>query len=202
MPKRLGWKHEYYGDCAHITPGHAIVVTTVEVTLRVGNTPCTIRSVVEEDLPSLRPAYFAAFEETTDYSDWMPKRIKEAAEQNLRSFFAGKRGKPLSASQIATVEQSDGHEEVVGTILIVEKEDSPLVDLLFVVPCLPDWQRKGIATALTSTALNILHASGIEKLRSRFLLGNAESRRWHHHFGFVDEPDLCVARAHYYHSLP
>ncbi|MBV7335229.1 GNAT family N-acetyltransferase [Chloroflexi bacterium TSY] len=193
MPKRLGWKYEYYGDCAHITPGHAIVVTAVEITPCVVNTPCTIRPVVEADLPQLRPAYFAAFEETTDYCDWAPKRIKEAAEQNLSSFFAGKRGEPLSASQIATAEQNDGREEVIGTILIVEKEDGPLVDLLFVVP---DWHRKGVATALASTALNVLHTSGNEKLRSRFLLGNAESRQWHHRFGFVDEPDLWVARAH------
>ncbi|MEM7132814.1 MAG: GNAT family N-acetyltransferase [Chloroflexota bacterium] len=198
MPKELGWKHEYYGDKAHIRPGHAIVLTTVMVKPRSVTAPCLIRPAKKADIPSLLPAYFAAFAETADYCDYPPDYVQKRAEEDLVSHFAGKRGNPVTTSQVAVVSNKDGIEEPIGAILIVEKEEAPLVDLLFVVP---EWQHKGVATALAATALNELHAAGIKKLHSRFLLANAGSRRWHHHFGFEDEMDLWVQQAYLRHRL-
>ena len=202
MPWRLGWKHEYWDGQAQLSPQHISVVTaTVKVEPRPVNVaghpsytpPYEVRPVTEADLPQMLPTYFAAFEETIDYCDWDPARIKIAAKANLESFFAGERGQPLPASQVAV-----SATEIVGAVLIVEKRNGqPLVDLLFVSP---QWHRQGVATALGTAALNALYKAGYQCLTSRFMLGNEASRTWHHHFGFVDEPDLFIARAYFSHA--
>ena len=194
LPYRLGWKHEYYGDHAHITPQHsAIVVATLPVQKRPAHFPCPLRPTGPEDVPALFPTYLAAFQDTIDYCDWALDRIERAARQNLTSFFAGQRGRALPASRVAVHD-----EEIVGAALLVEKPDArALLDLLFVAPA---WQRRGLATALVAAALNALEGTGFTKLSSRYMLGNEQSRRWHQRFGFVDEPNLFVARAYYYHA--
>lgn len=192
MPRKLGWKHEYWDGHAHITPSYSGVVTaTLAVQPRPVHAPCLVRSVGEADQPGLQIAYLAAFQDTIDYCDWQLADIEAAAAENLTSYFAGKRGQPLAASQVAVSDT-----EVVGAALMVQKQNGqPFLDLLFVIP---QWHRKGVATALVATALNDLAAAGYHTLTSRFWLGNEESRAWHHGFGFVDEPDLFLARAYYY----
>jgi hypothetical protein len=61
--------------------------------------------------------------------------------------------------------------------------------------------QSGGAAALATAAVNALHATGAQVLRSRFWLGNVESRTWCYRFGFVDEPDLIVTRIYYHHVL-
>lgn len=193
MPHKLGWKYEYWGDAAHISPSHtAIATTTMAVTPRPVSTDCLLRTPIFEDIPDLIPVYVASFADTIDYCDWESAKIEWAAQRNLTTFFDGERGEPLPASRVA-IQQG----EVVGAALIVERVDGrPLLDLLFVAP---HWQRRGIATALLAAALNALHAAGFEKLSSRYLLGNEQSRHWHQRSGFVDEPDHFLARHYYRH---
>lgn len=119
--------------------------------------------------------------------------IQSAAEETLAGYFAGKRGKPLPASQVALDQTT-----IIGAAFIVEKKDGqPFLDLLFVVP---QWHRKGVATTLVATAINELATAGYHTFTSRFWLGNAESRAWHHRFGFVDEPNQFLAGAYYRHA--
>ncbi len=194
MPRKLGWKHEYWNGQAHITPSHSGVVTaTMPVQPRLVAPSCPVRSVVEGDMPGLYTAYVTAFEDTIDYCDWSLTAIQRAAEETLTGYFAGNRGKPLLASQVAA-DQS----EIIGAAFIGEKKDGqPFLDLLFVVP---QWHRKGVATTLVGTAVNQLAAAGYHTLTSRFWLGNEESRTWHHRFGFVDEPNQFLAGAYYHHA--
>lgn len=194
MPRKLGWKHEYWNGQAHITPSHSGVVTAaMPVQPRPVTPSCTVRSIVEADMPGLYTAYVAAFEDTIDYCDWQLAAIQKAAEETLTGYFAGRRGKPLPASQVALDQTT-----IIGAAFIVEKKDGqPFLDLLFVVP---QWHRKGVATALVGTAVNQLAAAGYLTLTSRFWLGNEESRAWHHRFGFVDEPNQFLAGAYYRHA--
>ena len=191
MPHDLGWKYEYWEGQAHISPGWINVVkTTVSVKPHPVVAPCEIRPLTEEDLPKFIPAYVAGFRDAIDYCDYSLAYVKRAASRHMQDFFAGNRGNPLPASQVAI---RRGH--IVGAALIVERKDQRcLLDLLFVRP---SRQRQGLATALVATALNGLYKEGREGLTSRFLLGNAASRAWHHRFGFVDELDAYLARAYY-----
>jgi GNAT superfamily N-acetyltransferase len=141
-------------------------------------------------------AYIAAYSDTIDFCDWEADRIEAAAQKDIPGFFAGKRGTPLPASCVAIVSHPEtGNEYLVGAALIVaQEEQAPLLEMLFV---LPGWHGKGIATALAATALNSLHRSGVETLASRYVLGNEKSRAWHQRFGFVEEPDVMLARLYY-----
>jgi len=197
MPRRLGWKYEYWDGKAHITPSYRIVTTAVEIEPRSFTSPCLI--VDKEDEAQLISAYFVAFSDTIEYCDWEPEKIATAAKNDIQDFFSGNRGKPLPASRVAVASQPDtGGESVVGAALIIEKADGqPLLDMLFVIP---EWQRKGVATALVSTAINELYRTGMKRLESRYLLGNNESQAWHHKFGFVDKPDFFLAEFYYRHA--
>jgi GNAT superfamily N-acetyltransferase len=194
MPRKLGWKYEYWDGQAHTTPSHSGVVTTsMPVQPRPVQWSCTIRALVEADLAGLYTPYVAAFADSMDYCDWKLADIKLAAEQTLAGYFAGRRGQPLPASQVAL----DGTAMIGAALIVQKKNGQPFLDLLFVAP---QWHRKGVATALVATALNHLAAAGYRTLTSRFVLGNEESRAWHHSFGFVDEPDQFLAGAYYRHA--
>jgi hypothetical protein len=54
----------------------------------------------------------------------------------------------------------------------------------------PGWkQRHGLAAALVSWSLRALLGQGEGTLRSRYLLANEPSRRWHQRFGFTLDRD-------------
>lgn len=192
LPRKLGWKFEYYGGKAHISPQlSAVVATKLAIMPRSVNAPCEIRPVSEDDLSTLLPAYVAAFRDSIDYCDWKLADIKEAAQKNLQNYFSGRRGKTLPASYVAIVKR-----KVVGAALINEpKAGKPLLFLLFV---LPRWHRHGVANALASAGVNVLYDLGMTELRSRYLLGNQASRHWHHQFGFKDQMDQFLVSANYY----
>ncbi len=199
MPWQLGWKHEYWDGAARISPSHmAIATVKVAVAPRLVEPACLLRPVTEEDIPLLLPAYIAAFADTIDYCDYTHEQIVEAAERNLQSYFAGKRGTPLALSQIALA-PDQAEPTAIGIANVVEKENGDaLLDLLFVAP---GWQGKGVAAAMVGTILNELHTLQKPTLTSRYMLGNAASRAWHQRFGFVEEVDLFLTRHYYYHAL-
>jgi GNAT superfamily N-acetyltransferase len=187
MPRKLGWKYEYWADQAHISPRHHAVTTAVEIRPRPLNVPWNLRAVAPKDEPSLISGYLAAFKDTLEYCDWAVEEIAASARAAIQDFFAGKRGKPLPSSRLAVVSQGGtGHDLVIGAALLVEANEAALLDLLFVIP---EWQRQGVATALASATVNDLYHVGVKTLKSRYVLGNNESRTWHQQFGFVEEPD-------------
>lgn len=193
MPRKLGWKYEYWHGQAHISPRHHAVTTSVEIRPRPLKASCKLRAVEHKDEPQLISGYIAAFKDTIEYCDWAPEKIAISAREAIQDFFAGKRGKPRPSSRLAVVSQlGTGNERVIGAALLVEQANQEaLLDILFVIP---EWQRQGVATALVSAAVNELYHVGVKTLKSRYLLGNHESRAWHQQFGFVEEPDLALAR--------
>ena len=49
LPYQPGWKYEYWGGCAHITPNHQTAVTVATVTPRPVTAPCVIRPARPDD---------------------------------------------------------------------------------------------------------------------------------------------------------
>jgi GNAT superfamily N-acetyltransferase len=191
LPWKPGWKYEYWDGIAHITPRHKTV--TVRAGVRPRSVPAgrRIRVVHPDDEPRLAEVYVAAFEDTMDYCDYDKSAIAGSALTTITSFFAGKRGDPLETSRVELDEQG----AITGAALLVgENEQPPLLDMLFVAP---SRQRDGVATALVAAASNVLHEAGERFLDSRFMLGNEPSEAWHRRFGFVELPDLSLARLRY-----
>lgn len=195
MPWRLGWKYEYWAGEAHLTPWQRFAVTRVAVQPRAMDSSCLLRPITQDDEAPLTTLFFAAFHDTIEFCDWETKKITAIAKKNIRNFFAGKRGSPLPASRLAVV--PDAPETIVGAALVIEHETGPFLDMLFVAPA---WHRHGLATALTSEAINELYADGVETLRSCYFIGNEESMAWHKKFGFVEEPDLMLAQMYQHHA--
>lgn len=154
---------------------------------------CVLRAVTPPDEPPLLDAFLSAFTDSVEYCDWPEAAVQESAEESVRGFFAGARGEPLAVSRLAAAPGS-ASPDIVGAALVIRTPDGPLLDLLFVVPA---HRRTGIATALVGAVLNELHAAGEAKLTSNYRLANAASRQVHLRFGFEEEPDHSVARAHH-----
>lgn len=196
MAREPGWKYEYWDGQAHISPAHRSVSTSLDIEPRPCRSPCRIRPAESSYEPAMIAAFVAAFRDTIDFCDWEETRIADSARDNVTGFFSGERGKPHPASRLALVADPEVEQEsVVGAALIAEtKHESVRLDLLFVVP---ERRRMGVATALVSAILEQLYESGHRTLKSRYNLGNRESRAWHRAFGFVDDSDLLLAESYY-----
>jgi GNAT superfamily N-acetyltransferase len=192
LPFKPGWQCEYLGGYAHFTPRSHPVVTSVEVAPRRVETALRLRPAAPADVESLVGPYAAAFGGTIEYCDSTPGQVIQAARDALRSHFAGARGEPHAASQVALGGGgASGEGEVVGAALVALGEFGAMLDLLFVTP---ERQRGGVASALVAAAVNDLHRLGHRTLTSRYHIGNEASRDWHRRFGFVELPDLTAAR--------
>lgn len=192
LPFEPGWKCEYWNGKAHYSPHYHAVVTTVPVAPRGVNTDCLLRQPAEADIEPLTPVYVAAFGETIEYFCCSQEQIAEAARRDLKNYFAGKHGRPTSASCLAIAPESNPDEETLaGAAMVTSTENGPLLYLLFVAP---QWQRRGLAAAMVSAAVNELHDLGEKTLTSKYHIGNEQSLAWHQRFGFVEEPDLRRAR--------
>ncbi len=188
LKRKPGWKYEYWNGEAHISPGHRVVTMSLDIEPRSCQSPCQIGPVVTRREAELIAAYLAAFRDTIEYCDWEEERIADSANKSVVEFLAGERGDPLAASRLALICHPEADGRVVGgAALLVETDDKcPLLDMLFVAP---EWQRRGIATALVSSAVNQLHGRGYRRLKSRYMLGNDKSRAWHEGFGFSPIPE-------------
>lgn len=194
---RFGWKHEYWDGQAHFTPRHNHVYVRAPVESSRGAVLAPeglgLREPCAADERAMVEAFLDAFADGVEYCDWQREKIEEAAHKNIRDYFAGKRGTPHHASRLAVAvnEASKSVTTVAGAALLVTKSDGPVLDLLLVRP---QWQRCVLATALAATAMNELHRAGARSLRSTHHIANEASAAWHGRFGFVEEPDLSVAR--------
>lgn len=199
LPMKLGWKYEYWDGQAHISPRGQVVIATVKTRSCPIRFPYTLRPVTESDEPQLVAAYVEAFAESFDFCDREFSKIAAAATDDIGKILSGRRGSLLTASRVATAPPSETTAEtIIGAALITGSDrQPPLLDILFVVP---QWQRKGIATALVSTVSHELHHAKVETLESRYFLGNEESQAWHRKFGFTEEVDLMLARLYCHHA--
>jgi GNAT superfamily N-acetyltransferase len=201
MPWKWGWKYEYADGHALIYPRENFVVVRAEVAPRLIVLPCDdhdmhLQGVGVNNYPAdekrLVSAFIDAFAETAEFCDYEYTQLETAAWKTVNGFFTGKRGEVNLASRLAIV--PDEYFPVVGAAFVVTKTDGPVLDTLFVRR---EWQRRGLGTALVAGAMSELHKVGARFLRSAHHIANEASAEWHRRFGFVEEPDLFVAKLRY-----
>ena len=191
LPRKLGWKYELFSGEPHITPAECVVCVTMAVEPRAVNAACPMRRVTSEDRPALLNLFHAAFRDSVEYYGWSDKSFWRSAETCLERFFGDQHGAMREVSRLSVEEEPrHGPAEVIGAALVIRNPEAPYLDLLMVHP---QWQRRGLAMALVSDAMNALHAAGEQTLQSAYELANEASRAWHSKFGFVEEPDLFLA---------
>jgi len=194
LPYQPGWKYEYWGGCAHITPNHQTAVTVATVTPRPVTAPCVIRPVRPNDATPLLAVYLAAFADNQAFCDYTDEKMHDAARRDLCESFTGHRAPLLAAARVAVATEAPDTPLVGAALLSRDREYGPVLDLLFVHPT---WHRRGLATALVASAMNALHQADERTLTSVYQLANPTSQAWHRTFGFVELPDLRYAQAYH-----
>jgi ribosomal protein S18 acetylase RimI-like enzyme len=185
LPRRVGWKHEYYGDSAHITPAKLMVVFSLPLAPRAGGDRRGVRPVAPADQKALEAPFLRAFRLAPEYADYPLGRFRKSATAYLTGFFGDVRGRWSDASFVAAVRG-----RIIGAALVKERQRGLLLDCVFVDPA---YGRRGWATALAARAVAVLAARGEKTLRSCVHLANEPSLAWHERFGFQAIPDAWVA---------
>ncbi len=201
---RWGWKYEYMEENAIVSPRDNSVFVRAPITPRLvavpyGDLDLHIQSIYANDDPidikRLVSAFIDTFIETSEFCDYEYAQIEAAAWKRVNGFFTGKYGHPHPASRIAIV--PDEHFPVAAAAFVTTRTDGPVLDLLFVRQ---EWQRRGLATALVTHVMNDLQAEAATSLRSTYHVANEASAGWHKRFGFVEEPDLFLAKLRLHHA--
>ena len=194
LPFSLVWKQEFLDGHLIQTPRDVIVHATIPVAPHEAASPVPLRPAKETDERTLRAGFKAAFADAFEFCDESKKRFAESARQSLHHFFHGPFHLPLAASRVAIgpAGTPDAGKPIGAALVLAQDEGWALLDMIFVKP---DWHRRGLASALAAASLTALHEQGgYRTLVSRYHLGNEPSQAWHHHFGFVDEPDHRLAQ--------
>ena len=103
LPRRVGWKHEYYGDSADITPAKLMVVFSLPLAPRAGRDRRGVRPVAPADQKALEAPFLRAFRLAPEYADYPLGRFRKSATAYLTGFFGDVRGRWSDASFVAAV---------------------------------------------------------------------------------------------------
>lgn len=187
MPRRLGWKYEYWDGQAHIRPNYMVAVCSLDLRGRQPLAAPGAVPVTEDMGPALVQLFYDAFLDTTEYCDWPAEQVWESGRKCVEGYFAGSRSQPLPVS---CAWQQGGR--LLAAALFTRPARGPLLDVLFVHPSA---QGQGLATVLVGQAAAALSQSGETVLHSTYHVANEARQRWHHRFGFRDEPDLQITES-------
>lgn len=194
MQYPFGWKAEYANGNAIFIPRDLYVSTKVTIEWRSVNKSYPLIPANPDFKSQMISAFFESFQDGVEFCNWSVDAIQEHAENNINNYFNGVRGQPLSVSAIALEPDT---ENIAGLALFTYDQHGnggTSLDLLFVRP---SHQRKRVATAMVSSAVNQLQKQGIEELYSGFHVCNKDSEKWHHAFGFKDIYDQFYIRLKY-----
>jgi GNAT superfamily N-acetyltransferase len=190
IPRQPGWKQEYYGGKAHITPSPTMVSLLLNLAPRESVDRPGIRAVTEADAGALLQPFLDAFRQTPEYVEYSAEAFKKSAVKHIAGFFGRARGQWSPVSVV--MENKNG---IIAAALIKRGQTLPRLYCLFVCPA---QARKGLATRMVNHVVNELLGQGETKLLSYALLANEASLAWHHHFGFQEVPDLWVASSRWH----
>jgi N-acetylglutamate synthase-like GNAT family acetyltransferase len=188
--RQPGWKYEYDGGKAHITPAHTMVSLLLDLTRREYAPHPGIRTVTEADAEALLKPFLVSFRQTPEYAGYSAEALKKGATRYIAGFFGNVRGKWSPVSLVIESKQ-----RIIAAALIKCGQTLPLLDCIFVTPA---HARKGLATLMVNRVVNQLLEQGETKLLSYALLANEPSLAWHRHFGFHEVPDLWVASSRWH----
>src|SRR5262245_42722941 len=103
IPRRLGWKHEYYCGMAHLRQGYTAVVFEFDLTRRPALTRRGIRTVSPADATALRQPFLEAFACAPEYAGYPMAKFRSAADEYIARYFGTARGDPSPVSVVAEV---------------------------------------------------------------------------------------------------
>lgn len=184
VPRLMGWRHEYIDGQAYMCPSYHHVGFRLVLAPRDARAVRGLRDVEVTDAKPLRDSFAEAFAAAPDFCIYTMAEVRKKAARFIDEYFGDVRGERSPAS---TLVERGGR--IIAAALIKQQ---PLIDFLFVVP---DYARRGLATAVMSRAVNVLVDDGKTELVSGTRLANAASLAWHTRFGFREIPSESAATA-------
>ena len=195
FPRMPGWKYEYANKVGADTeirpfgPHYRIVVEP-----RTADAPCEIRSVKRKDARALRRAFSEAFFGYIDYIYSTEKQVADLGSRLLRRFFSHGSEELCRMASCLAIDPGNP-KRVIGAALLAPVQgydlrttnEAPIEPQLQPVFVVPDWQRKGVATALVCELIARLWKAGHRVLRSGCSDYNTVSKEWHLAFGVTEE---------------
>jgi GNAT superfamily N-acetyltransferase len=200
FPVPFGWKAEYWGGFARMSPWQQSFMLKVAVRLRAVTANANIVPLAETNPEALSRLFYHAFAQTVEYCGHTQKQVRAAAVDAISDFYGGKRGLPQwGLSWVARLPTR--RNTLVGACLVSRYTYGFKLEMLFVHP---KHQRSNIAAALVARVMDGLNGLGETTLWSERHVANEASAWWHRKFGFVEEPELGTAallRNHYAREL-
>jgi ribosomal protein S18 acetylase RimI-like enzyme len=165
FPRIPAWKYEWdirRGADVQIRPFGSRYRIRVEP--RSVEVPCEIRSIKRKDVAALKAAFAEAFNGYTDYLYRGEQQLLKLGSAVFRDFFAlGKESLCRRASCLAV--DPENPTRVIGAALLAHANRSvrkppEVATQLQPVFVIPEWRRRGVATALVAEVLRRLSDAG------------------------------------------
>lgn len=189
MERPFGWKVEYWDGQAHLTPREFGIATRINLSPRPLQQNHALIPVHPSYAEQMIAGYFEVFVDSVDLCGYSEAQVQDSAKKCIDHYFSGKKGEALPASIIALDQNS---QKLAGLALfILNREQKPHLELLYVRP---QFQRRGMATAMVTLGMNNLIESNFQALFSTYHICNEGSRLWHHKMGFQDIYDPYYIR--------
>lgn len=198
MEHRLGWKHEYWGGAAQLSPA-SMAVDSLELDL-VEYGPqfsrlfdgVQIRRIEPYDKRALIGLFVYVFDDAIEYIGYDDASYHQSAHDSIATLFGGtgwgREPQIDGRAEHSFVAILDA--EIVAAIAVRSIERGPIVEPVMVHPA---YQRVGLGTMLLATAIASMRLAGETTLFSRCHLGNIASLAWHMKNGFREMPNYYVA---------
>jgi GNAT superfamily N-acetyltransferase len=152
-------------------------VMSAPLVQRVVEPPLPVRITTEDDFPALAALLVVAYAGTVDDLGQTPD---EALVELWDHTTGGLIGPMLWECSFVA---HDG-QTPAATVITCEENGVPLLPYIYTHP---DWQGRGLATALIQYAMNALLDRGHKQVRLRVAHANLRARRLYEHIGFVEE---------------
>lgn len=187
LPRRVGWKYEYFDGMAHVTPRdcQAALVLDLAAIPDLADPPDLRPVERQRDAQALADGFVAAFANAPEYAGAPASEISVRAAEYLGGYFGDERGRAWPGSLLM-----QAGAVLVGAVLVKTRSRGPLLDCIFVRP---EHARRGCATTLLRALVRGLRGEGHSRLASFVHLANEPSLAWHARCGFREIPDLLVA---------
>lgn len=189
LPQKRGWKYEYFGDAAVISPRQWTEVVELRVTSQPFTMPYTVQTPTEEIRAAIADGLRVAYQDNIEFCDYRPSYFGEAVETMTSNFLNYAK---QNHAWVITFPYQNNVRALAGCYVKPKKDERVvMLESLFVRP---EWQRASLATALLRHVINQLASEGKTILQSGYHLGNEASTAWHKAMGFRILPDLTITR--------
>ena len=206
MPHRIGWKHEYWDGCAHLSPSNTAIADfqlsiwpQSDAIRQAKDFPIgKLRTPEPKDAYDLKQLHSVVFESAIEYAGHDETNYQKSIAESIAAFFGTSPGRGFARGHLGYSRVVELNGRLIAAMLVRHgRTDGFVVQPIMVAA---EHQRAGIGKCLVDAVRIALGRDEHFQLNSRCHLGNADSMAWHRAVGFEEQPSMFAAshRAHHH----